>query len=77
MNHVEVVYEAGFCLPRLIVKEEVQEEEDVTADEVLALKVFLLSDSTFSFVIRRRSTVPLLVIEHSLLELQTYLRVVV
>ena len=25
MNHVEVVYEAGFCLPRLIVKEEVQE----------------------------------------------------
>jgi len=33
MNHVEVVYEAGFCLPRLIVKEEVQEEEGVTADE--------------------------------------------
>merc|ERR1719234_2472268 len=27
MNHVEVVYEAGFCLPRLIVKEEVQEDD--------------------------------------------------
>ena len=26
MNLVEVVYEAGFCLPRLIVKEEVQED---------------------------------------------------
>ena len=26
MNQVEVVYEAGFCLPRLIVKEEAQEE---------------------------------------------------
>ena len=25
MNLVEVVYEAGFCLPRLIVKEEAQE----------------------------------------------------
>ena len=25
MNHVEVVYEAGFCLPRLIVKQELQE----------------------------------------------------
>ena len=33
MNHVEVVYEAGFCLPRLIVKEEA--EEDVTAEKVL------------------------------------------
>ena len=26
MNHVEVVYEAGFCLPRLIVKQEMQED---------------------------------------------------
>ena len=26
MNLVEVVYEAGFCLPRLIVKEEAQED---------------------------------------------------